>query len=47
MVLDQAQLKKLLKEMGVKSSEDFGFLWEVGRDVVKSLLEIVLAENGI
>lgn len=40
LTLDREELKKLLKEKGVKSLDDFNaFMREVSRDVVETLLD--------
>ena len=44
MVLDRVKLKKLLKEKGIKSLEDFNtFMRDVSKDVIKTLLKEELA----
>ncbi len=46
MVLDRNKLKKLLKEKGVKSLEDFNtFMRDVSKDVVETLLEEELTDH--
>jgi Zn-finger nucleic acid-binding protein len=40
MALDRGELKKLLKEKGVKSLDDFNaFMQETSREVVETILE--------
>jgi hypothetical protein len=40
MVLDRARQKKLLKEKGVKSLDDFNaFMRDVSKDVIEALLD--------
>ena len=46
MALDRDELKKLLKEKGVKSLDDFNaFMREVGKEVVETLLDGELTEH--
>ncbi|MGD8540063.1 MAG: IS256 family transposase [Candidatus Aminicenantes bacterium] len=46
MVLDRAKLKKLLKEKGVKSLDDFNaFMRDVSKDVIETLLEEELTDH--
>lgn len=46
MVLDQAKLKKLLNEKGVKSLDDFNaFMRDVSKDVIETLLEEGLTDH--
>jgi putative transposase len=46
MVLDRNKLKKLLKEQGVKSLDDFNaFMRDVSKDVVETLLEEELTDH--
>jgi transposase-like protein len=46
MVLDRAKLKKLLREKGVKSLDDFNaFMRDVSKDVVETLLAEELTDH--
>jgi len=46
MVLDRAKLKKLLKEKGVKSLDDFNaFMRDVSKDVIETLLDEELTDH--
>ena len=46
MALDREELKKLLKEKGVKSLDDFNaFMREISKDVVETLLEGELTDH--
>ncbi len=46
MALDRDELKKLLKEKGVKSLDDFNaFMRDVSKEVVETLLEGELTEH--
>jgi transposase-like protein len=46
MVLDRSKLKKLLKEKGIKSLDDFNtFMRDVSKDVVERLLEEELTDH--
>jgi transposase-like protein len=46
MVLDRTKLKKLLKEKGVKSLDDFNaFMRDVSKDVIETLLEEELTDH--
>jgi putative transposase len=46
MVLDRVKLKKLLKEKGIKSLEDFNtFMRDVRKDVIETLLEEELTDH--
>jgi hypothetical protein len=45
LALDREELKKLLKEKGVKSLDDFNaFMREVSREVVETLLVLNVSE---
>ena len=46
MVLDRTKLKKLLKEKGVKSLDDFNaFMRDVSKDVIETLLDEELTDH--